>query len=146
MYKFYIIFKDGTCIEGEVSCLREIFIERFINPHLNDIDTYQIWEARDENREFTELDRLKMRLLELQKDLASMNNLKPVLDIYDVEDVTDNYQARLEWQWEMDGIEGEIEYVKKEIARIEEGDYTEDDMADLDEGGYLDDVYDPNGE
>lgn len=146
MYKFYIIFKDGTCIEGEVSCFREIFIERFINPHLNDIDTYQIWEARDENREFTELDRLKMRLLELQKDLASMNNLKPVLDIYDVEDVTDNYQARLEWQWEMDGIEGEIEYVKKEIARIEEGDYTEDDMADLDEGGYLDDVYDPNGE
>jgi hypothetical protein len=47
MKKFYIIYKDDSCIEGETSCSKQQFVDKFINPCIDDIYTYQIWEEED---------------------------------------------------------------------------------------------------
>ena len=48
MYKFYIIFKGGSEIKGQIQCERSDFIIRFINPSIDDIYTYQIWREEEE--------------------------------------------------------------------------------------------------
>lgn len=48
MKKFYIIYKDGTNIEGELCCFKKEFIIKLINPNIDDIYTYQIWDVEEE--------------------------------------------------------------------------------------------------
>jgi len=54
MKKFYIIYKDGTNIEGELSCSKKEFIIKVINPNIDDIYTYQIWDIEEKVVDCTE--------------------------------------------------------------------------------------------
>ena len=46
-FKYYIIFKSSGTLEGTWTGVIEEFTELFINPNINDIYSYQIWENTD---------------------------------------------------------------------------------------------------
>ena len=50
----------------------------------------------------------------LQKELETLLENKPQLYATSVEDVDDAYQARLEWQWEVERVKGELLELEKE--------------------------------
>lgn len=53
MKKFYIIYKDGSTIEGELFTDHKTFVQKIINPNVDEIETYQFWnEEHEEIRRF----------------------------------------------------------------------------------------------
>jgi hypothetical protein len=47
MYKYYIIYKDDSQVEGTVNC-KSTFLQKVINPSIDEIYTYQIWQEVEE--------------------------------------------------------------------------------------------------
>ena len=45
MYKFYVILKSASVLEGKWDGTQGEFVTHFINPIVDDVHTYQIWEA-----------------------------------------------------------------------------------------------------
>jgi len=50
----------------------------------------------------------------LQKELETLLENKPQLYATSVEDVDDAYQSRLEWQWEVERVKGELLELERE--------------------------------
>lgn len=47
MYKFYVLYKDGSTIEGKVNCTEEEFKCKFILPLNHAIYSYMFWETTE---------------------------------------------------------------------------------------------------